>query len=271
MWKTEGEVTMMLFSDRDARFYANSPLHEVICQLRFPTILSIGARPPVDYQEAIRTRFPLYAVRQDQPAPKITGVGTDHPSLQKLPPVTNYNFVSEDGRWKINLTQDFIALSTLHYTNWSEFARMLDEPLGQFIRLYQPAFFERIGLRYLNMISREKLGLKQTGWAELLHPAYLGPMAESDLSEDRVFKSALDTDFQLDSSCRAHIHAGPGSVKNNATGQSDPETKFILDLDLFLAGKVKSALAPAALETLHGHAIRLFEGAVTDTLREKMV
>jgi len=66
---------------------------------------------------------------------------------------------NEDGSYKLSLTQNFIALSTMRYTNWEDFAGWLDEPLGQFISLYQPAFFERIGLRYLNGFSRERLQL----------------------------------------------------------------------------------------------------------------
>ena len=49
--------------------------------------------------------------------------------------MTNHNFVSEDNQWKLNLTKDFIALSTLHYPGWEEFARQLDKPLAAFIRL----------------------------------------------------------------------------------------------------------------------------------------
>ena len=71
-------------------------------------------------------------------------------ALEPQKPITNYNFISEDGRWKLNLTQGFIALSTLSYTRWEDFATRLDRPLAQFIQLYQPAFFERIGLRYVN-------------------------------------------------------------------------------------------------------------------------
>ena len=46
--------------------------------------------------------------------------------------------------------------------------------------------------------------------------------------------------------------------------------KFIFDMDLFMAGNTPCTLAAAALETLHGHAGRIFEGALTDTLRDAM-
>ena len=97
----------MLFSDRPRTLYRNRPAHEVICQLRFPSILSINQVEPAEFQEDIRDAFPQYARRQD--LPPIVGGQTPPP------PVTNYHFLSEDGRWKLNLTKDFIALSTLYY------------------------------------------------------------------------------------------------------------------------------------------------------------
>ena len=37
-----------------------------------------------------------------------------------------------------------------------------------------------------------------------------------------------------------------------------------------MAGETTPALAAPALETLHGHANRLFEGAITDKLRRAL-
>ena len=102
----------MLFAPYERLQYARSPLVEVICQLRFPTILSIGANEPAAFQEAVRKDFPRYAARQEQVPPKVVKKG-NATALEPQKPITNYHFVSEDGRWKLNLTQNFIALSTL--------------------------------------------------------------------------------------------------------------------------------------------------------------
>lgn len=40
--------------------YDKSPLVEVVCQLRFPTVLRIEAEVPSAFQEAVRSRFPLF-------------------------------------------------------------------------------------------------------------------------------------------------------------------------------------------------------------------
>ena len=261
----------MLFSDRPRSHYPNSPAHEVICQLRFPTILTINTVEPADFQEAIRAEFPQYARRQDVTPPKVTGLGGPNPKVEQQPPVTNYHFLSADGKWKLNLTENFIALSTLRYPGWPEFARMLDKPLASFIRIYKPAYFQRVGLRYVNLISRQRLGLEGTPWTELIAPAYTGPLQEADVAEDSVLSCGCDLLLKLDSSCQAKIHAGPGHVKNNTpNAPQDPEEKFIFDMDLSMGGNVPCTLSAAGLETLHGHATRIFEGAVTDRLRTAM-
>lgn len=249
----------MLFSDRPRALYGRAPAQEVICQLRFPTILSINQVEPAEFQEAIRGTFPQYARRQDAP-PMI-------PGAQAPQPVTNYHFLSEDGRWKLNLTKDFIALSTLRYPGWEEFAHHLDKPLAAFIQLYKPAYFQRVGLRYINVFSRARLGLEDASWKELFSPAYTGPLQEE--AEDRFQNWGCDMTVKLDSSCRAKVHAGLGrlQVKN---GPQDPELKFILDLDLSMGDNVPCTMAAGALETLHIHGGRLFEGAITDRLREAM-
>lgn len=254
----------MLFDSRPRTHYEKAPVHEVICQLRFPTILTINTVEPADFQEHIRADFPQYARKQDLLPPKLVN-GKPEPQ----PAVTNYHFLSADGRWKLNLTRDFIALSTLSYPGWEDFARMLDKPLAAFIRLYQPAYFQRVGLRYLNIVSRARLGLEDTPWRELFAPAYLGALAEPDVDEARVMNCGCDLQMKLDSSCSAKLHAGVGRVKNNAPNAvQDPELKFIFDMDLSMGGNTPCELAAAALETLHGHSTRVFEGAITDALRD---
>ena len=63
-----------MFSKEPRCRYRAHPLSEVICQLRFPEILAIGAEVPVAFQEAIRGEYPQFYRRQEAPAPKITGV-----------------------------------------------------------------------------------------------------------------------------------------------------------------------------------------------------
>ena len=258
----------MLFAPYERYHYARSPLVEVICQLRFPTILSIGANEPAAFQEAIRKDFPKYMTRQEQLPPKVVRQGNST-ALQPQKPITNYNFISGDGRWKLNLTQDFIALSTLNYQRWEDFAARLDQPLAHFIQIYQPAYFERIGLRYVNAVSRKLLGLEDQLWDDLIRSQYIGILGEPDVEESEIVKCALDVETPLVGGYRMKLHAGPGVVGAAKTAQPR-ETRFILDGDFSAAGEISPDGVPEKLEQMHRFAVCLFRGAVTNTLHEAM-
>ena len=260
----------MLFSDAPRCRYARPTAYEVICQLRFPAILSIESREPADFQEQIRSRFPRYARRQDAGSATIIRRGGAAPELQNAPPVTNYIFVSEDNLWKLTLNKHSFTLSTLHYTGWDDFAALLDMALAAFIRVYQPAFFEYIGLRYRNIISRNRLGLEDCDWDELLHRAYVGALAEEDASPALIRRCATDLELNLSGSCRAKIHAEPAHLKSAASQQPEEEEKFLFDLDLAMQGNISAHLAAGALETLHAHSTRVFRGAIRERLHEAM-
>lgn len=261
----------MFQSDTPCPHFERNQLAEVICQLRFPAILSINNREPADFQEAIRSMFPRYAVRKEQLPPKLIGAGSPGAKLEAPTPINNHHFISADGKWKLNLTKDFIALSTVSYPGWARFAGQFDLPLAEFIRIYQPAFFERIGLRYLNIFSRKALELEHTPWRELFDPAYVGPLVHEDMNENSFAKVSLDTEVMLGGSCRARIHSGTGLLKHNAPSMpQDNEPRFILDLDLSMPAQTEPRLAAAGLETLHRHAASIFISATTDRLRDAL-
>ncbi len=256
-----------MFSNDSRVIYAKNQLGEVICQLRFPEILSIEANIPAQFQEAIRDQFPLYSVRKETPLPKLAG-SPGNLQMQKMPQNNNYQFASADGVWRINLTSRFISLACNRYTRWEDFAAKLDQPLAAFIRIYRPAFFERIGLRYLNFISRNALNLGDVPYRELIMPAYLGLLADEQIQEGATTRSTVDAELAIRGGCRAKIHAGPGLVKRG--GVSDEEPKFVFDLDLYMTGNVAVNLSAGALQTLHSQADSIFRGAITDTLHDAM-
>lgn len=256
-----------MFSTEPRVIYRNNQLGEVICQLRFPEILAIGAKPPVDFQEAIRSDYPVYSSRMESPAPKLTGV-PGKMSLQNQPAAINYQFVSADGIWRVNLTQKFISLACTRYTSWEEFAARLDKPLAAFIQIYKPAFFERIGLRYVNFISRRALKLESTPFRELISEKYLGILGDEQIMEPSVGRSGVDAEIAIRGGCRVKLHAGPGQV--HRAGKTDGEVKFIFDQDLYMPGKVAPNLSAPALQTLHAQAWSIFRDAITDELHDAM-
>ena len=251
-----------MFSTEDRVQYAKPQIMDVICQLRFPTILSINAREPADFQEQIRHDFPRYN-RTEEKTVKIVG---GKPTPQ--PPTPNYQFVSADGRWRVNLTGNFLALATPAYTNWESFANKLDSVLVPFIEIYKPAFFERIGLRYINAISRKDLDLEGVPFSDLIQPGYLGLMADEDVSEGAFSRITQDVEVALPGGCRLKLHCGPGMIKRNNV--EEKEIRFILDNDIFMMGNIEMKHSAGALNTVHTNADRIFRGQITRTLHDAM-
>ena len=256
-----------MFSHEERCIYHRNQLADVICQLRFPEILTIGTTVPDKFQEAIRAEFPKYSKLQEMPAPKLAGT-PGNLTMQKQEPTINHQFVSADGVWRVNMTSKFISLACARYTRWEDFAGKLDKPLAAFIQIYKPAYFERVGLRYVNFISRGDLGLPSTAFRELIESCYLGPMAEEDVQEKSCARCSIDVETAIRGGCRAKIHAGPGMVKR--AGQQDKEVKFIFDQDLYMPGQVPVNLSAGALQTLHAQAWSIFRGAITNKLHEAL-
>jgi len=250
---------MNMFSKEPRCRYRQAQLAEVICQLRFPEILSIQANAPANFQDAIRDQFPMYLRRQERPANTSSG---------NKEPVINHQFATADGIWRVNLTSQFISLTCSSYRCWEDFAAHLDKPLVALLQTYKPAPFERIGLRYLNFISRNQLGLEETPFSELIQPCYLGLLSQEDVTESAISRSTVDYEAAIRGGCRVKLHAGPGKVKRGV--REDTEIKFIFDQDLYMNGPVQHNLVPGALQTLHSQADSIFRGAITQKLHEAM-
>ena len=257
----------IMFSEKERCIYGRNQLAEVICQLRFPEILTINTTPPAEFQELIRAEYPQYSSAAEAPAPRVIGV-PGNLQVQNQPITLNYQFSSADGVWRVNLTSKFISLSCANYTQWENFAKKLDGPLAAFIRVYKPAYFERIGLRYLNFISREARALTEVPYRDLISPTYLGLLGDEDIQEEVTLRSSVDGEIAIHGGCHVKIHAGPGMVKQN--GQQQKEVKFIFDQDLYMSGNIPVNISAGALETLHSQAYPIFRNAITDTLHNAM-
>lgn len=246
--------------------YGKNPLVEVILQIKFPTILAINAKEPVEFQEAIRQEYPIYQLTVENEQEINLSVNGDGflPSIIQKQQHKNHNFISADGMYKINLTSGFISIATLNYTRWEDMVAHFETPFKRFLEIYAPPFFERIGLRYIDAFSRNKLDLQEKSWCDLIQPTWLGGLSSVD--EKKVVTSGLDIEYMLDDGVsRAKVHTGLGNVNN------DPEQVFIIDSDFIHIGTVKLDAFDHIVNYLHEHSGKFIRTAITDTLHEAML
>lgn len=256
-----------MFSNEDRVCYGHNQIVNVVCRLQFPTILSISAQEPFEFQDAVRREFPRYQRKNEQPAPKLVNQ-SGVLSAQRQAPVLNHTFVAADGSMTLSLTNSAIALSAGSYSDWETFAHKLDWVLSEFFRIYQPAYFESIGLRYINGFSKQELGLEDLRWGDLLQPAYAGLMREEDVRDEDFSRCTQDAEFRVRGGCRAKIHTGPGRIKRD--GQQEKEPRLIFDLDVVMLGQIQLPHVTGALQTVHQNADSLFRGAITEELHNAM-
>ena len=254
--------------------FQRNPLINVVCQVRFPPILTISEALPVKFQEELRHQYPQFKTsieqqfhfnfEQDKSGSLLT------PAIDQTDTAKNYHFASADSVWAVNLTNTFLAVSTSNYSTWEEFKDRVQTIVTVFNRLYSPAFFERVGLRYINAIQRTKLGVSpDIQWTEFIHPFALGFLSD-DVMRDKISGFNSTTEINNDSGIMTRIVTALGQVKNSAnTEQYAPEISFIIDTDSFF-GKIVNVNDGLALDRLHQAATEAFQFIITEKLCEVM-
>ena len=82
----------------------------------------------------------------------------------------NHRFASLDGKWQVNLTSKFLSLTCSGIIIGKNLQKCWTCPWRPFIQTYAPSCFERVGLRYLNFVSRRDLDLEGVPFRELFSP-----------------------------------------------------------------------------------------------------
>ena len=249
--------------------YNKNPLDQVICQLRFPPILKIDAEIPARFQDKIRTEFPNFSETTElrvEPAPLIKKqIPPDLLNqLLKSTHTKNYEFSSDDGDWKINLTRTFIALTAKKYDRWENFKKKLEIPFNALIDIYSPNILSRVGLRYIDIFQRSNLGLGDIEWTELLQPYILGILGAPELTH------AIRN---LESTYEIKLSDGESFVKINTKlveNVENSEICFMLDSDFYYDGKISIDDAKKKLDYFNQRASRLIQWSITDRLHQAM-
>lgn len=265
---------MMPFRDVERVIYKNNPLIEVVCQLRFPRILSINECSPAVFQDKIRVDYPLFDVSiENQQQFVIDSIDNDSqpiPRVIQSEKMKNYRFSSSDNFWHINLTSTFISLSTSKYVSWEEFLQKFKKAQEALIEIYKPAFFERIGLRYVDAFRRSNLNLEGVDWSDLIQPFALGFLANTEVKNDvRSHNYLVELDIGNDAMAQIKTALGlVGSIENGLP-IGNPEMSFIVDSDMFYIKKEISEIANA-LDYLHKVSTKLIRAMITDKLHQAM-
>ncbi len=245
--------------------YENNPLQEVICQIRFSPILKIDAEIPADFQEQIRRQFPNYTETSNiklEISPDIEGeVPTEIlRQVLKSTPGKNHEFLSEDGSWKVNLARTFFSLSTGSYSRWEDFRDAFSLPFNALLTTYKIEHSTRIGLRYIDVIRRSKLGIENEPWRELVSAPVAGLLISEDIG-DSVQSLECKHELSLsDNESTLRI------ITRLAREKESNEIVFIIDSDFFINKKIDIHETITKMDYFNVRASRLIQWAITPKL-----
>jgi len=256
----------MPFPESPRVIYAQNPLSEVIFQARFPPILRIEAETPAGFQESVRGSYPIFReVKPELPTANVPAeIANVVRAMFSTPGRTiAYEFASEDGAWSITLSREALALKATTYQRWEGFRDRLERAIKSLNELYRPAFFSRVGLRYVDVIQRSKLGLTSRPWADLLKPHIAGEFAAPELA-GHVQHAARELRVKL---------TGEGSVMirhGTVIEKRADEQCFVIDSDFFTEGRLEPPNAVRLLNEFNRKSGHLFRWCIQDALDRAM-
>lgn len=210
----------MKFPDRERVIYALNPLTEVVCQVKFPRVLAIDRELPVEFQGALAGAYPFLETRNSitiRVAPAIE---------PELPPSLMYNFLTPDRTVTLTLASDYVAVRTEKYLRWEDFREHVRRAVDALLSVYSPGVFTRIGLRYVNAIERQPLGLENAAWCDLIRRSLLGILSDSELVGEDVSEHQSVTILKVDDGAVCIRHGLARNVETNAQA-------YLLDCDFF--------------------------------------
>jgi uncharacterized protein (TIGR04255 family) len=255
----------MHFPESERVIYRRNPLIQVACQLRFPPILKISHQEPVEFQDEIRSQYPLFESIQPQFPSEISQV------IQQFNLPFSYdlshNFKSEDQRWQLSVTKDFITLTTSAYERYEQFQERLKEAVEIFERIYKPSFYTRVGLQYQDLIVRSKLGLEDKNWSDLITTNIASELYDSEFASSiqSIIKNLiLKTEH-------GQINFKHGLVNVKEPEKNNDEVAYLLDADFYTEQKVEmNGNVWNILDRFNQSARKLFRWSITDTLHHAM-
>lgn len=253
----------MPFPETPRVIYSKNPLREVVCQLRFPKILKIETEVPADFQEQIRKEYPLYEENLPEIIPPEILKIIPSEFAGRLPRQTRtYNFHSKDRKWRVGFTSGFIALTTFEYDRWGNFFSRMQSLLNIFKEIYEPAFFTRIGLRYINLIEPSAINIEDVHWRNLINPEIVSFLGSPELEETEILESVQLTKINLGQD------QGQVQIRQGLASDEKDNEGYLIDSDFFIEGEIEDAIPN--LRSFNRHAGRVFRYCISDTLHRAM-
>jgi uncharacterized protein (TIGR04255 family) len=239
-----------------ARRYRNPPIAEAVCEFRLTRDTPWDLAIPGLLYERLRAEFPHREQRLFQEVELTQGPDG---LQQQIRTIERIFLFSEDRKTFVQIGPRIVAVNCLRpYPGWQNFKPKIEMALGALCDELEAKRFEQIGLRYINRISVPSPLVKLEDYFQFY--VFLGP----DLPQEIGNFIAGCEFFYAEGRDVCRLQLTP------AVGQSADKRDFLLDIGYSLAqsGEFERDRALDWIESAHTTIGQIFEGCITDRLRE---
>ena len=245
----------------------SAPLDVVVCQLKYDTNLAVPethiARWLHDGLGGRRGRYPQ--VERVQTQSVSVGLVEGGPPSVSTAPVTGWRFKSEDDKWIVSVLAEHVSIETTAYETWTDFRERLEEVLRLVAEQLDPAFEQRLGLRYIDRLVED--GIEHPGaWSRVVVSELLGPVLHPGFGAAlRVAQQHIIFDLDEAGDVRCTFRHGVSNLP-------DDEPSYTLDYDVYREEarpfSVEDTLE--AVDAFNEYALQLFQASITPAYLETL-
>lgn len=253
--------------------YRNAPLVLVALEVRHPSAPEL-ARPEIDAIKARMTSYtPLLRQAQTQTV-ELMGPSPE----QTIHSEQFYKLTNRESTLTVSYRSTAILIEASSYPGWAVFREVAKAAIAARMEIAPVDAVERVGLRYIDEI---RVPQRDGGiaWGEWMDPSMLGPMPTTDIGLPLSQWQGIGI-FGAQPGRMMVVRYGPQvgvaavfASELKRTSPTDEGPFFLMDIDSFWTpeGEIPE-LGPSSVEStcddLHGPVSTLFEGLITDKLRE---
>jgi uncharacterized protein (TIGR04255 family) len=238
-----------------SRKYANPPLEEALCEFKLTSETRFDLTIPGLLYERLKGAFP----HKDQVTiQEVELIQEQEGFQQQIRTSERMRFLTEDRKMLVQVGTRLLVINALKpYPHWEGFKPGIEMAWKSLLDAIEVQGLERIGLRYINRIDIPDQSVELSEYFEFY------PFVGQRLPQQMVsFLTGVEFSYVDD---RDHC-----SVRLTPISGSAGKRLFMLDIYYFLAQpravEVENALA--WVEEAHSRVEDVFEGCITDKLRE---
>ncbi|MGB9720335.1 MAG: TIGR04255 family protein [bacterium] len=241
------------------RKYNNPPIIEAVCEFRLPPETKWDLTIPGLLYEKLRNTFPCKEQRLFQEVElKKNSQGVE----QLVHTRERAIFLTEDRRSFIQVGLRLLAVNCLKsYPRWNIFKRHIERAFKALLETVEIRRIYRIGLRYINRIEITNPGPSFELADYFDFRPFLGEKLPKDISGFAI-RCVLPFP-KIEAECNLQL--------TTAVQEKPGNRAFILDLDYYPSQlqTIASNDALAWIEEAHEKIVEIFEGCITDKLRQQ--